>query len=112
MIPVENIHGGLLLIGCEDDCLWPTARYIRRMKKRLESHENHCKYDALVYPYGTHYAFPESMLKQILPIFPDFFIGRAFRSAKEHPKECKATREDIDLRMKTAIHDWIGKTPQ
>ena len=35
MIPVESIQGQLLLIGCEDDCLWPTARYIRRMDERL-----------------------------------------------------------------------------
>ncbi len=107
MIPVENIHGRLLLIGCEDDCLWPTARYIRRMDERLRSRPHTCKYDALVYKYGTHYGFPESMLREIIPIFPDFLIGRAFRSAKEHPKECKATREDIDLRMKQALNEWI-----
>jgi hypothetical protein len=109
MIPVENIHGRLLLIGCEDDCLWPTARYIRRMEERLKSHPHACEYDALVYKYGTHYAFPESMLKQIIPIFPDFLIGRAFLSAREHPKECKTTREDIDRRMKWVIFEWRKK---
>ena len=107
MIPIENIHGRLLLIGCEDDCLWPTARYIRRMDERLKSRKHACKYDAIVYEFGTHYAFPESMLKRILPAFPDFFISRAFRSAREHPKECKATREDIDRRMKQAIQEFV-----
>lgn len=34
-IPVENIRGKLLLIGAEDDALWDTAKYIRRMEKRL-----------------------------------------------------------------------------
>lgn len=34
-IKVENIHGKLLLIGAEDDVLWDTAKYIRRMEKRL-----------------------------------------------------------------------------
>ncbi len=106
MIPVENIRGRLLLIGCEDDCLWPTARYIRRMDERLKDHANDCKCDALVYKYGTHYAFPESMLKGIIPAFPDFLIGRAFLSSREHPKECKATREDIDRRMRQALHEW------
>ena len=106
MIPVENIHGRLLLIGCEDDCLWPTARYIRRMDERLKSRTHECKYDALVYEYGTHYAFPESMLKQLIPVFPDFLIGRAFLSAREHPKKCKATREDIDRRIKQALNEW------
>lgn len=106
MIPVENIRGRLLLIGCDDDCLWPTARYIRRMDERLKSREHSCEYDALIYEYGTHFSFPESMLKNILPVFPDFIIGRAFRSSKEHPKECKLTREDIDRRMKQALNEW------
>lgn len=108
MIPVENIHGRLLLIGCEDDCLWQTARYIRRMDRRLKSRARNCEYDAPVYKYGTHYAFPESMLKEIIPLFPDFLIGRAFLSAREHPNECKVTREDIDRRMKQAISEWRG----
>lgn len=107
MIPIENIHGRLLLIGCKDGCLWPTARYIRRMDERLKSRGHACKYNAIVYEFGTHYAFPESMLKRILPAFPDFFISRTFRSAREHPKKCKATREDIDRRMKQAIQEFV-----
>ena len=106
MIPVENIRGRLLLIGCEDDSLWQTARYINRMDGRLKSHPHECEYDALVYEYGTHFAFPESMLKGIIPIFPDFLIGRAFLSSREHPDECKATREDIDRRMKHELSEW------
>ena len=106
MIPVEKIHGRLVLIGCEDDCLWPTARYIRRMDERLKSRAHNCEHDALIYKYGTHYAFPESMLKQIIPLFADFLIGRAFLSAREHPDECRATREDIDRRMKRALNEW------
>ena len=107
MIPVEHICGHLLLIGCEDDCLWPTARYIRRMDERLKSREHGCTWDAAIYRYGTHYAFPESMLRQIIPVFPDFLIGRAFLSAREHPKACRQTREDIDRRMKRAIQEWM-----
>ncbi len=106
MIHVENLHGRLLLIGCDDDCLWETGRYIRRMNERLKSRECFCKYDTAIYKYGTHYAFPESMLKQIIPVFPDFLIGRAFLSAREHPKECRQTREDIDRRMKDIIREW------
>jgi hypothetical protein len=109
MIPVENIRGRLLLIGCEDDCLWQTARYIRRMDERLKTRAHDCEYDALVYKYGTHYAFPESMLKGIIPVFADFLIGRAFLSAREHTNECKAAREDIDRRMKQALSEW-GKS--
>lgn len=36
-IPVENIGGKLVLVGAEDDSLWDTAKYIRRMDNRLKS---------------------------------------------------------------------------
>ena len=62
---------------------------------------------ALVYAHSTHFAFPESMLRQILPIFPNFLVGRAFRAAREYPAECKATREDIDRRLNRAIAEWL-----
>ena len=106
MIPVENIHGQLLLIGCEDDSLWPTAHYIRRMEQRLKSRVHHSRYDVLVYAHGTHFAFPESMLRQLVPVFSNFLVGRAFRAAREYPKECRATREDIDRRIAEAIREW------
>ena len=36
MIKIEKIHGTLLLIGAEDDVLWDTAKYIRRMELRMK----------------------------------------------------------------------------
>ena len=107
MIPVEDIRGRLLLIGCEDDSTWFPARYIRRMEKRLKERAAKSEYDAVVYEHGTHFAFPESMLRQLLPLFPDFLVGRAFRAAREFPKECRATREDVDRRMSAAIAGWL-----
>ncbi len=106
MIPVENIRGRLVLIGCEDDCLWPTVRYIRRMDERLKARPHSCDCVTMVYKYGTHFSFPESMLRGMIPVFPDFLIERTFRSSKEHPKECRATREDIDRRMKQVLREW------
>ena len=43
-IPVENIGGKLVLVGAEDDSLWDTAKYIRRMDNRLKSRPHSCKY--------------------------------------------------------------------
>lgn len=106
MIPVENIKGKLLMIGCEDDCLWSTAKYIDRMEKRLNDKHESCDYQALVYKYGTHYAFPENMLKSILPICSDKLVGLAFASAKEHSRECKETRIDIQKHFMEVIDKW------
>ena len=57
-IPVENIRGKLLLIGAEDDALWDTAKYIRRMEKRLAEKPHECEVETAVYAHGTHFVFP------------------------------------------------------
>lgn len=101
-IKIEKIHGKLLLIGAEDDVLWDAAKYIRRMEER----EHICKLEAVVYKYGTHFVFPESMLKMMLPIGSASFVKFAFQSARKHPKECIETRIDIDVRIRNAIEEW------
>jgi len=106
MIKIENIHGKMLIIGAEDDALWDTARYIRRMKKRLSEKPHSCKAEFVIYKYGTHYVFPEGILKTILPVGSGLFVKFAFSSAKKHPDECRNTRIDIDKRMTKTIAEW------
>lgn len=105
-IKVENIHGKILFIGAEDDVLWDTCRYIRRMEKRLSELPHECTWEALLYEHGTHFVFPESMLKSMLPIGSGLLVKVMFRAAKEHPKECKETRIDIDRRLRKALKEW------
>lgn len=105
-IPVENIHGKLLLIGAEDDVLWDTAKYIRRIEKRLSEHAHDCEAEAVVYRHGTHFVFPESMIKTMFPIGSGLFVRLAFKAAKQFPEECRQTRLDIDKRMTAAIIAW------
>ena len=106
MIPVENIKGKLLAIGAEDDGLWDAAKYVRRMEKRLAQRPHDCEVEAVTYQHGTHFVFPESMIKTMLPIGSGLFVKLAFHAAREYPKECKATREDIDRRVSKALQDW------
>ncbi|WP_303320209.1 hypothetical protein [Holdemanella biformis] len=54
----------------------------------------------------THFVFPESMLKMMLPIGSASFVKFAFQSARKHPKECLETRIDIDVRIRNAIEEW------
>lgn len=105
-IKVENIHGKVLCIGAEDDVLWDTCRYIRRMEKRLEEKSHSCKFKALIYEHGTHFAFPESMLKIMLPVGGSLVVGFAFRAGRRYPKECKETRRDIDRKVKKVLGKW------
>ena len=105
-IKVENIRGRLLLIGAADDSLWDTAKYIRRMERRLAEKPHDCTVETAVYAHGTHFVFPEGMLKTILPIGSGLFMKLAFRAAKQFPVACRQTRMDIDRRITAAIQAW------
>ena len=54
-------------------------------------------------------AFPDGMLKTMLPVGSALFVKLAFSAAKKYPKECKAARIDIDRRMTRVICDWRDK---
>ena len=105
-IKVENIHGKLIFIGAEDDVLWDTCRYIRRMEARLAGRPHDCTYESWLYEYGTHFTFPESMLKMMLPVGSGLLVSFMFKAGKEHPKECRETRIDIDRRLKKVLAEW------
>ena len=106
IIKIEKIHGTLLLIGAEDDVLWDTAKYIRRMEQRMKGYSHTCSMESVIYEHGTHFVFPESMLKMMLPVGSGIFIKCAFQAARKYPKECLRTRQDIDWRVKNAIAEW------
>ena len=108
MIKIEKIYGTLLLIGAEDDVLWDTAKYIRRMKQRMKEHPHTCRLAFVIYEHGTHFVFPESMLKTMLPVGSGLFMKLAFKAARKYPKECLGTRQDIDHRVRNAVAETIS----
>ena len=105
-IKVENIKGRLLVIGAEDDLLWDTAKYIHRIEKRLADISHDCRLETVVYKHATHFVFPESMIKKMLPIGSSLFVSIAFPNSKKYKAECKAARVDIDRRVTSAITQW------
>ena len=105
-IKVEKIHGKIVFVGAEDDVLWDTCKYIRRMEERLSSLPHDCRWKSLLYDHGTHFVFPESLLKRILPIGSDLLVRIVFKAAREYPQECRETRRDIDCRLTAIIRKW------
>ncbi len=105
-IKVEKIRGKIVFIGAEDDVLWDTCRYIRRMEKRLAEKEHECSYESLLYEHGTHFVFPESMLKKMLPVGSKLFVGLMFKAGKMYPKQCRETRIDIDRKLTRILSVW------
>ena len=89
--------------------LWDTAKYIRRMEKRLAEKPHECEAEAVVYAHGTHFVFPEGMLKTMLPVGSALFVKLAFQAAKNYPKECRQTRIDIEKRMSRTLTEWKGE---
>ena len=108
-IKIENIKGKLLMIGAEDDCLWNAAKYVKRAEKRLSEKSHDCDAEFVTYKHGSHFVFPESLFKTIFPIGANILLKVMFKAAKEFPKECKETRNDIDKRLSKAIKEWINK---
>lgn len=105
-IQVEKIKGKLVLIGAEDDVLWDTCKYIRRISERLRCMPHECKYATFLYEHGTHFVFPESMMKIMIPVGSGLLVKLAFRAGRKYPKECKATRLDIDRKLTRIIKGW------
>ena len=105
-IKVENIRGKIIFVGAEDDVLWDTCKYIRRMERRLAEKSHECEYESMLYEHGTHFAFPQSMLDIMMPVIGGLFVGLAFKAGRQHPKECKAARVDIDRKLTDAIQIW------
>ena len=103
---MENIRGRLIFIGTEDDVLWDTCRYIRRMEKRLERLPHDCVYESWLYEHGTHFAFPESLLKMMLPVGSGLLVSFMFKAGKVYKKECQETRCDIDRKLKKVLAEW------
>lgn len=105
-IKVENIRGRLILVGAEDDVLWDTCKYIRRMMKRLEEYPHVCEVETLLYEHGTHFVFPQSMLKAMLPVGSELLIRLMFKAGREAPAACRRTRIDIDEKLTHSILTW------
>ena len=76
------------------------------MEKRLSSRPHSCTAEAAVYEHGTHFVFPEGLMKTMLPVGSGLFVKMAFSDAKKYPKQCLQTRIDIDRRITAAITAW------
>ena len=86
--------------------LWDTCKYIRRIQQRLNQVPHEGVFEAWLYEHGTHFAFPESMLKLMLPVGSGLLVSFMFKAGKEHPKECRETRIDIDRRLQKVLREW------
>lgn len=105
-IRVENIQGKVIFVGAEDDVLWDTCKYIRRMEKRLDALPHACEVETLIYEHGTHFVFPQSMLEAMIPFGDRLLVRLMFKAGREYPRQCRQTRIDIDGKLSKNILEW------
>ena len=48
------------------------------------------------------------MVKKAFPLVSQFLFSKMWAIEKRNPKECKATRDDIDAVCRRAIDMWKG----
>lgn len=105
-IRIEDIRGHIYFAAAEDDVLWDSCKYVRRMMKRLETLNHSCTYEAHLYEHGTHFVFPEGMVRKLIPFGISLLLPVVFKEAKGYAKECRETREDIQRSLLDVIWKW------
>lgn len=63
-IPVENIHGPVMMISGQADGLWPSSRMAAEVEQRLKDHQFAYPVVSIAYPDAGHGAFG-------IPVSPD-----------------------------------------
>jgi dienelactone hydrolase len=71
-IAVEAINGPILMIGAEDDGIWPSAEMVRVAAQRLRSNHFSHQVVTLIYPHAGHRAG----LPDIVPAWTNGVTGR------------------------------------
>ena len=109
MVQSERIKGRIVLVGAEDDALWDTCRYIRRIDERLKSINHESTVEVHIFEKGTHFVFPEGMFRKICPGIGTLMTFIAFKAGREYPKECLKTRREIDRILEEAFRNWMNQ---
>ena len=93
IIPVERIHGPVLLISSRQDAVWPSYASACIIEDQL---------DSVSFPYPHRHIAFEHMSHAAITHLP-WVYKQAFRAEREHPDECAEDRET----MKRELLHWV-----
>lgn len=100
IIPVEKIHGNVLIMSSDEDRIWPSKFSGEQIMDRLSSNYFKYKKEHIIYHFSSHYLLPFNLagvrLKHRL---------KYFKIERKYSKQCNRTR--IDAFNKTL--DWLKK---
>ncbi|MCR5167280.1 MAG: hypothetical protein K6C13_08705 [Oscillospiraceae bacterium] len=98
-IPVENICGRVVLIGCRPDTEWDTCNAAVRMKKRMLDNGFKHPIDVITYKRGTHLTLPE-----VIPCLT--LLSMMHSEGRKHRRQCKKVRINIKNRLEKILAEW------
>ena len=93
LIPIERIRAPILLLSSRHDEVWPSYESATYMEQKLTEIDFPCPHKHIVY---------ENMSHALVTDLP-WIYKMAFRSERQHPKECAEDRED----MKRELLNWV-----
>ncbi|WFR57249.1 acyl-CoA thioester hydrolase/BAAT C-terminal domain-containing protein [Anaerocolumna sp. AGMB13025] len=90
VIPVEQIHGSILLMSTQADTVWPCDIYAKKIKERLAV--NHFSYEVqhISFNYMSHFLLPMTEKKSLK------LLRILFRSERQHQEECMQERKEME----------------
>lgn len=94
IIPVEKINGPVLLISSKHDEVWPSYDSAMIIEDKLKS---------VSFPYEYKHVAFENMSHAAIAHLP-WIYKLAFKSERNHPKECEKDRE----MMKCQLISWVN----
>ena len=98
IIPIENIKGPVLFISSKHDEVWPSYESACIMEEKLES---------VSFPYEHKHVAFENMSHAAIAHLP-WIYKMAFKSERQHPKECARDRERMKMELLVWIEDvWL-----
>lgn len=98
-IPVEQICGRVVFIGCRPDTEWDTCNAAERMKKRMLDKGFGYPIDVITYKRGTHLTLPE-----VIPSLT--LLSMLHLEGRKYRRECKNVRIDIKNKLENVLAEW------
>jgi dienelactone hydrolase len=95
LIPVEKIKGPVLFLSSKHDEVWPSYESATYMEERLTEVGFPYKHKHVAFEYMSH-----AMITRI-----PFIYKMAFKSERQHPKECEADR----VLLRKELLEWVNK---
>lgn len=90
VIPVEKIHGPVLLISTKADTIWPCDIYSEKLIERFSKNQFPYEVQHISFQYTGHFLLPMNSKKSLK------MMRILFRSERQYKEECLQERKEME----------------